>query len=453
MDAHWIESYLSEEMTPAEEASFERALLEEPGLAELFNSQWRFHRALEVLYAPDEDRKVCESVMEVIGCAETKDFIGSVMADIKHHATEKVGWLDFFSIRGSLFAAMAVLIVLGLFLFSGVFSSRDKDGVSIVSGNGVARVNGTVGSQRVGAGESLAVPEGEKVALRYADGSTVELLSGELFLPPSDGKKIKLLSGQIAASVEPQKKPFLVESPRWTVSVKGTRFTMKSSEKNDLLFVGQGRVEVCGNGTEKGEVVSVADGEAVEWRGGIKHLGKIQEGDLDLLQGEVLVEEEFGDGVETRWENAQALADGANEKGVVGSKPCQQGKHEIKRFFKGNGFVSYDAKAVFHLKIKIEKPANVGVLLADGGYLHCNRSLRQAGQWVTLSIPFFGICDARFGCQARDGGERPRFGGEKVKVCQSGDLVRSFVSSGASLGFFREKTVVANEYDHQKRRK
>lgn len=96
----------------------------------------------------------------------------------------------------------------------------------------------------------LIVPDGKRSSIILADGSKIWINSGTTIEFPSsfvnNKREIRILDGEIYLDVKKDVKPFVVNSTRFTVSVKGTRFNVSAyrDDSSHTVILEEGSVEV-----------------------------------------------------------------------------------------------------------------------------------------------------------------------------------------------------------------
>lgn len=96
----------------------------------------------------------------------------------------------------------------------------------------------------------LIVPDGKRSSIILADGSKIWINSGTTIEFPSsfvnNKREIRILDGEIYLDVKKDVKPFIVNSTRFTVSVKGTRFNVSAyrDDSSHTVILEEGSVEV-----------------------------------------------------------------------------------------------------------------------------------------------------------------------------------------------------------------
>lgn len=104
-------------------------------------------------------------------------------------------------------------------------------------------------------GDTIATSATGSVQLRYADGTSVTLgIAGELVLLPGEApagakersKGLLLRAGELEAKVTPQRadQPLVILTPHATVTVIGTRFSLRIRDSQTCLQVAEGSVEL-----------------------------------------------------------------------------------------------------------------------------------------------------------------------------------------------------------------
>lgn len=96
----------------------------------------------------------------------------------------------------------------------------------------------------------LIVPDGKRSSIILADGSKIWINSGTTIEFPSsfvnNKREIRILDGEIYLDVKKDVKPFIVNSTRFAVSVKGTRFNVSAyrDDSSHTVILEEGSVEV-----------------------------------------------------------------------------------------------------------------------------------------------------------------------------------------------------------------
>jgi len=162
--------------------------------------------------------------------------------------------------------ALCILLALAIFQapwFHQAEAPIEADLPLIVRVVGEVRVEAASGSRETAAvgdslrmGETLLVEGENEVAIRYPDGTEIELVGAATLAvgqSPQRGKQLELQGGTLQADVAPQpgERPLLIVTPHARLRVLGTRFELAAdAEEGTRLDLESGRVELL-RGMEK----------------------------------------------------------------------------------------------------------------------------------------------------------------------------------------------------------
>jgi len=131
-----------------------------------------------------------------------------------------------------------------------VFATVERAEGPVIVLDGPAERPGVRAGATLGSGQGLRTGPRASVAVKYPDGTRLELgpetLVRELAQRP--GKHVTVARGTIVADVtkQPQGQPFVVSSPNGEVTVLGTRFALTAATEYTRVDVREGKVRLSG---------------------------------------------------------------------------------------------------------------------------------------------------------------------------------------------------------------